>query len=367
MNNETFNKLGFKSASFANEMTATTGRGDSFTIYGGQKTAWQGEIVDAAVPYFVWMDAVNVSTLAMGEYQKLVEKRKIYPDHDSIVFDTTEQTTADVSRYGTDNMAQVVINPRPYSKAAALTRYGSNRLIRDKLAEKTQELSIGMAYEINDYISSAIGAATNTTSTVAGATRLYAGTASADSGLAAGDVLTAELINRATTILQDKFAYYWNGSTFTKSSGAKNAWQNEPTDPYVLIIGPKQAKALIDSDAFIDKNKYAYSDVVISSGEIGRYGYLGARIIVTPHTLRVSAGGTAFDGGSAPAVDVARCVLMKGRKAYEFVWGQTTTFTPFVDNLKMQNCVNIYSEWAGSVIQNDAIVFIDCSDVMVVA
>jgi N4-gp56 family major capsid protein len=365
MNDETFNKLGFKSASFANEMTSVTGRGDSFTIYGGQKTAWQGEIVDAAVPYFVWMDAVNVSTLVQGEYQKLVERRKIYPDHDSIVFDTTEQTTSDVSRYGTDNMAQVVINPRPYSKAAALTRYGSNRLIRDKLAEKTKELSIGMAYEINDYISSAIKGATLSGATTAGATLLYAGTATADSGLAEGDVLTVELINRASTILLDKFAYYWNAGTFTKSSGLKNAWQNEPTDPYVMIIGPKQAKALKDSDAFISRDKYLYSDVVISSGEIGNY--LGVKIIVTPHTLRVAAGGTAFDGGSAPAVDIARCVLMKGRKAYEFVWGQTTTFTPYVDNNKMQNCVNIYAEWAGSVIQNDAIVFIDCSDVMVVA
>lgn len=365
MNEETFNKLGFKSAAFANEVTSTTARGDSFTAYGGQKTVWQGEIVDAAVPYFVWMDAVNVSVLAQGEYQKVVERRKIYPDHDSIVFDTTEHTTTGVTRYGTDNMAQVVINPRPYSKSAAVTKYGQNRLLRDKLAEKTKELSIGMAYEINDYISSAIGAATVTTSTVAGATVLYPGNATSDATLAEGDVLTAELINRAGTILQDKFAYYWNGNTFTKSSGQKNAWQNEPTDPYVLIIGPKQAKALKDSDAFISRDKYLYSDVIISSGEIGNY--LGTKVIVTPHTLRVSAAGTAFDGGSAPAVDIARCVMMKGRKAYEFVWGQPTAFTPWTDFDKMLNCVTIYSEWAGSVIQNDAIVFIDCSDVMVVA
>ena len=367
MNDETFNKLGFRSASFANEMTSVTGRGDSFTAYGGQKTVWQGEIVDAAVPYFVWMDAVNTSVLAQGEYQKVVERRKIYPDHDSIAFDETEHTTSGVSRYGTDNMAQVVINPRPYAKSAAVTRYGANRLLRDKLAEKTKELSIGMAYEINDYISSAIGNATVTTSTVAGATVLYAGDATSDATLASGDVLTAELINRATTILGDKYAYYWNAGTFTKSSGAKNAWFNEPTDPYVLIIGPKQAKALKDSDAFIDKNKYVGSDVLISSGEIGTMGYLGAKIIVTPHTLRVSAAGTAFDGGDTPSVDIARCVLMKGRKAYEFVWGQTTTFTPWTDYDKLLNCVTIYSEWAGSVIQNDAIVFIDCSDVMVVA
>jgi hypothetical protein len=121
---------------------------------------------------------------------------------------------------------------------------------------------------------------------------------------------------------------------------------------------------LKDSDAFISRDKYLYSDVVISSGEIGNY--LGVKVIVTPHTLRVSAGGTGFDG-TTPTVNIARCVLMKGRKAYEFVWGQTTTFTPWTDYDKLLNCVTIYSEWAGSVIQNDAIVFIDCSDVMVVA
>lgn len=365
MNDETFMKLGFKSAAFANEVTSTTARGDSANIYLGQKTVWQGEVVDAAVPYFVWMDAVNVSVLAQGEYQKVVERRVIYPNNDAIIFDNTEHTTTGVSRYGTDHMKQVVINPKPYSKSAAVTRYGQNRLLRDKLAEKTKELSIGMAYKINDKISSDIAAATGADATTSGAITLFAGNANSDASLLAGDVFTAELINRASTILQDKYAYYWNGGVFTKSTAQKNAWFNEPTDPYVLIIGPKQAKALKDSDAFISRDKYLYSDVVISSGEIGNY--LGVKVIVTPHTLRASAGGTAFDGGSAPNVDIARCVLMKGRKAYDFVWGATTYFTPWTDYDKLLNCVTIYAEFEGSVIQNDAIVFIDCSDVMVVA
>jgi N4-gp56 family major capsid protein len=258
----------------------------------------------------------------------------------------------------------VVIQPTPYAKKAAITKYGNNQNFRDLVQDKVDELSYGLADKVDKFIAAAVGAATETTSTVAGATTIYGGSATADSDLTNADVLTTELVNRAETILSDKYAYYHTGGVFTKSSGVKNPWSNEPTDPYVLVIGPKQRKAFRDSSEFMNVSQYG-SDVVISSGEIG--SYLGIRIIVTNNALRVAAAGTAFDGGSAPSVDIARCVLMKGRKAYTFVWGQSPTFYPWFNEQRVQEGVTLYAEWSGAVVHADAIVKIDVADSLVVA
>jgi len=350
----------FKHAKFASEVTSTTSRGaTSTTVYVNQKPVWSGELTDAAKDAMFFLDAVEVKQLSQGEKSYIARYRKYYPTESGVTFDTSEPTTSQITNYGTELKDGKVITPSPFYAQATITGYGARVNINDLVMDKMDELSYALADKVDKYVADALGAATQTTSTVAGATTLYGGDATADSGLAAGDVLTTELINKAETILAGRKAYYWTGGVFTISSGTKNPWRNEATDPFVLMIGQPQKKALRDSSQFVNAAEYG-NRVVISSGEIG--DYLGIRVICSNNTPYVAAAGTAFDGGSAPSVDISRCVLMKGRAAYTFVWGRSPAFQPWSDPRYDQKGFSLVCDYAGSTVHNDAIVHIDVAD-----
>ena len=349
----------FKHAKFANEITSTTARGSALSGYVLNKVVWAGELSDGAKSSMFFLDAVNVKQLAQGEKSIVVPYRKYYPVSTLVTFDTTEPTTGDITNYGTNLIDGAVITPVPYYAMATVTGYAAQGNIRDLVADKMDSLSYALADKVDKAVAAALAAATQTTSTVAGATTLYGGSANADSALVAGDVLTTELINKAERILSGKYAYYWTGGVFTKSSGVKNPWSNESSDPFILMIGQSQKEALRNSSQFINAAEYG-SRVVISSGEIG--DYLGTRVIVSNNTPDVAAAGTAFDGGSVPTVDITRCMLMKGRATYTFVWGRSPKFTPWELVQRDQKGITLVCDYAGAVIHADAMVHIDVAD-----
>lgn len=349
----------FKYANFANEVTSTTARGTSFTGYRNQGVEWQGDLSDAAIDTMYYMDAVDVRMLPEGNAQYIVQKRKYYAKQGDIDFDTTEPSTADISNFGTNLVDGVVITPIRYYKSATVSNFGNRTNLRPLVQDKRDEMSFGMSDLVDYKISRALGDATETTSTVAGAMTLYGGDATADSGLEAGDVMTTELINEAEVLLSGRQAYYWNSGTWTASSGTKNPWFNEARDPYVLMIGQRQKQALRNSSQFVNASEYG-SRVVISSGEIGEY--LGIRVIVSNNAESVAAAGDAPDGGSAVSVAMTRTILMKGRKAYTFVWGEKPKFTPFAKEWRDQRGIVLTADFAGSTVHDDAILKIDVSD-----
>jgi N4-gp56 family major capsid protein len=314
---------------------------------------------DAAKDTMFFLDAVDVKQLGQGEKSMVVNYRKYYPIQSGVTFDTSEPTTGDITNYGTNLKDGVVITPTPFYSQATITGYGARTNLNDLVADKMDELSYALADKVDVYVATALAAATQTTSTVAGATTLYGGDANADSALAAGDVLTTELINKAETILAGRKAFYYNGGVHTLSSGVKNPWRNESTDPFVLMINQAQKKALRDSSQFVNAAEYG-NRVVISSGELG--DYLGIRVICSNNTPSVAASGTAFDGGSVPSVDITRCILMKGRAAYTFVWGRSPTFQPWAKPWADQKGFSLVCDYAGSVVHADAIVHIDVAD-----
>jgi N4-gp56 family major capsid protein len=350
----------FKYANFSNEVTSTTARGTSLSGYRNQGVEWQGDLSDAAIDTMYWLDAVDVKMLQDGMAQYIVQKRKYYATQGDITFDTTEPSTSDISNFGTNLVDGVVITPIRYYKAATVSNFGDKTNLRPLVNDKRDELSFGCADLIDYTISRAIGDATETTSTVAGAITLYGGDATSDNTLEAGDVLTTELINEAEVLLSGRKAYYWNSGTWTLSTGTKNPWVNESRDPYVLMIGQRQKQALRNSSQFTNAAEYG-NRVVISSGEIGEY--LGIRVIVSNNTESVAAAGTAPDGGSAPSVGMTRCILMKGRKAYTFVWGQKPKFTPFAKEWRDQRGIVLTADFSGDVVHADAVVKIDVADI----
>jgi N4-gp56 family major capsid protein len=349
----------FKHLNFANEVSSTTARGSALSIYMNAPAEWQGELSDGAKSAMYWLDSVDVKMKSENVAYYVVNKRNYYPLGTGVSFDSSEATTSDISNYGTNHIDGVSIQPGPYAKSAVVTNYAENQNLRDLIRDKMDELSYALADKVDNYIAAAIGDATETTSTVAGAMTLYGGSAAADSGLGAGDVLTTEIINKAEILLAGKYAYYWTGGVFTKSSGVKNPWSNAPTDPFVLIIGQHQKKALRDSSQFTNAAEYG-SRVVISSGEIG--DYLGIRVICSNNVESVAAAGTAPDGGSAPSVDMTRCILMKGRAAYTFVWGRAPKFSSWELPWRDQRGITLTCDYAGSVIHSDAVIKIDVAD-----
>lgn len=349
-----------KYAAFANEVTTSTAQGSALSGYVNEGVEWQGELSDAALDEMLWASVVDVRMLPEGNAQYIVNKRKYYDRATDVSFDTTEITTSDITNYGTNLIDGVVITPAPYSKAARVTNYGNRRNIRDLLKDKMDELSFGMADEQDSYIATQISTeATATTSTVAGTMTLYGGNKTADSGLTSAEVLTVDKINEAEALLRGKVAYYWNGTTFTRSTGTKNPWQNTNSEPYTLMIGPQQLKALRASSQFVNAAEYG-SDSVISNGRI--INYLGVKIVVSNNTHTVAAAGTAPDGGSSPSVNMTRCVLMKAKKAFSLVYGHKPTFKKWEMAWRDQVGVTLTSSFQGKVIHDDAIIYIDVAD-----
>jgi len=344
-------------ATFANEVSSTTSRGSSYTQYVNQGAVWQGELSDAALDEMLWTSVVDVRMLDEGNANYIVTKRKYYDRYSDVSFDTSEPTTSDISNYGTNLVDGEVITPTRRYKSATVTRFGNRVNRRDLLQDKMDELSFGFADLVDSYISEEVSTgATATTSSVAGTTTLYGGDATADSGLASGDVMTVELINKAESILGGKYAYYYSGSTLTRSSGTKNPWKSTRAEPFVLVIGPNQLRALRDSSQFVNAAEYG-SDSVISSGRI--IDYLGIKIVVSNNVWEVASGGTAPDGGSAPSVNMTRCVLMKAKKAFTLVFGQKPKFERWNKGWRDQEGLTIAGDFAGKVIHDDAIVNID--------
>ena len=349
----------FKYANFASEVTSSTADGTAFTGAMNEGVEWQGDLSDAAMDTMFFLDAVDVRTLPEGNAQYIVNKRKYYATQGDVAFSTTEVEDADIGNFGTNLVDGVIIAPIRYYKAATVTNFGNRINIRPLVQDKRDEMSYAMADLIDYTISRALGDATETTATVAGAMTLYGGDATTDATLAAGDVMTTELINEAEVLLSGRAAYYWNAGVWTASSGTKNPWQNEEKDPFVLMIGQRQKQALRNSSAFVNASEYG-NRVVISSGEIGEY--LGVRVIVSNNAESVAATGAAPDGGSATVVNMTRCLLMKGRKAYTFVFGEKPKFTPFIKEWRDQRGIVLTADFAGKTVHDDAIIKVDVSD-----
>ena len=350
----------FKSAIFSNEVSSTTSQGSSFTGYVNQGVEWQGELSNAALDEMLWSSVVDVRMLDEGNAQYIVNKRKYFDRAATVGFDTTEPTTAAISQYGTNLIDGVTIAPTRRYKNSLISRFGNRVNRRTLVKDKMEELSFAFGDLVDGFIAETISTgATMTTSTVAGAMVIYSGSKTADSGLIAADVLAIEDINNAESLIRGKYAYYYSGSTFTRSSGTKNPWQNTNAEPYVLVIGPQQLKALRNSSQFTNAAEYG-SDSVISNGRI--LNYLGVKIIVSNNVWSVAAAGTAPDGGGTPTVNMTRCVFMKAKKAFTLVYGQKPTFEQWSEGKYDQEGLKLAGDFDGKVIHDDSILYIDAAD-----
>jgi len=347
-----------KFVNLSNETQASTVQGTSFTAYPTQPVLYANEVLDAAKKRFFFTNFINIVYLPTGHKDYVVRKRTIYLRSD-ITFDTGEATTSDISNTSLSTLDGETLTPTVVTARFTVTNYAVRTNAFNVVKEAKAELSEGIGDRIDAAVSTAMGDATASADTTQGALALYGGTATADSGLAAGDVITTDLIAEAARYLKDSIMYYRSGGVITEATNKKNPWTNTPDDPFVLFIGPAQEMTLRKDSQFVNAEQYGGNEVV-QNGEIGRY--LGIKVVVADNVERVAASGTAPDGGSAPTVNMTRCILAKAKKACTLCWGQEPTIDVAPIQWRKQQSIVLECAYAIKVIHDDAIIFIDVAD-----
>lgn len=346
-------------------------RGTAVSGYGLQPILFLKEIVDAAKKQLYFANFVSTQQAPDGVKDVVIPKRKLY-EGSGVDDNTSELVTANTAMTFTtlDNLDSLSVTPTTHLSGYAITKYALRTNAVNLVNAAKEELSYGIGDRLDQAIATAIGNAITATSTAAGAQVLYGGDATSDATLAAGDVITTDLVAKAKRYLSDKYYYYraTGAGGAGAASGAetkvtatyfKNPWPNSTDDPYVFFIGPSQEETFLKDSQFVNAAEYG-ADTIVQNGEIG--SYIGIRIVVTVNIESVASGGTAPGGGSACGTDMTRCLLVKAKKACVVVWGRKPEVKTWDYNEQDQIRISLVCEYAISTIHSDAIVFIDVAD-----
>ena len=339
--------------------------------YGTEPAIWLSQILDAAKQRFYFLNFCYITELQKGQKEIVIPMRKKYLGSSGVTYGTS--TPADgtaVTATVIDNLEGVTISPAMQASRVTISNYAIQVNAVDLLRAAQEELVYSIGDKVDQYIATTIGDALGSSSALNGATTLFGGSATkgASGGLAAGDVMTTDLVAEGRKALMSRSKEYRTANTGAAGGGTGaiagvytgNPWVSTPDAPFVLFIGPSQELAFLKDSQFVNASEYG-SNKVIMNGEIGEY--IGIKIISTNNVEQVAAGGTAPDAtGGATAVAMTRCIMMKAQKAAAFCWGKQPSLK-FWDNVpQVSQDVVLESAYAASVVFADAIVFIDVAD-----
>lgn len=361
MNRQMFDN--FRKSRYLNltDVSSTTARGSSFTGYTNQATQFSGALSDAAKARLVALSSVEEAKMLPGSFQFNARFRSVYPDTDAVTFTSGEITSGNVQEFNTNYKDGVIITPTQKSVGTSVQWAANRNNIYELMRDKQEELSYAFATQIEDFIltdsTNGLLSATQMTNTVRGYSLLFGGSATDDSEIISGNTLTVELVNKARTRLLSKTAYYWNSGVETIASIIKNPWPNEAEDPIILMVGPEQQEVLTNDSQFRNADQYGGQEPLLT-GEIGKF--FGVRIILSQYLPTTLSGATAWDATTA-VTDLVRLIMMKGRAAYTFVWGQEPTFELDKTIKQTKDDMVLWSTYSGGVVHDDAICFIDVS------
>lgn len=341
--------------------TATRGAaiGDSTVAFTNQPIMYSDEILEAAKKRFYFLDTVTRRQLPTGHKDWVEYEMTKYLGEAGFTFDSGEKAGSNITNSTMDNFTGVTITPVQYSARITLENYAIRVNVHNLVEKAREQLIYGVADKVDRSIAIAIGDATETTSTVAGAQTLYGGDAVSDATLAAGDVLTTDLVAEAMNALEGTDAYYWSSGTRTLSSGTKNGWFMSTDTPFMLFIGPPQQMALRKDSQFVNASEYG-SDEVVLNGEIGKY--LGVKIVVTNNIEKVAAGVAGPDGQGNAAVGMTRCLLCVPNKAYCFVWGLAPEISVVPIQWQAAQSIVLECAFAGKGVFHDSVVKVDVAN-----
>lgn len=336
------------------DTTTSDTRGSSATTYALEPAQWLSEIMSNVKNRWFFTNAIDQYDLADGQKDLVIPKRKKYLTTSD--FANSYSAGAGITATKLNNLDGVRLTPAPDAQLISIENYAIKTNAVNLIKAAKEELTNYASEVVETAVATALKGATMTTTSASGAQLLYGGDATADSGLVAGDVLTPEMISQARTYLMSTKAYYWSSSTKTLSSDSKNAWVSEPSDPFVLFVCPEVAHKLRIDPQFIDASNYGSNEVVMT-GEIGKF--VGVKVIESIYVPTAAASATPFDGGSNTAVAIARCLMIKPKKAAAIAWGlkPSLTINPYPREASTDLVLEL--TYQAKVIYNDAIVFLD--------
>lgn len=357
----------------------TNVRGASIgTQYGLQPVQFLKEVIDAAKKQLFFANFVRILHAPAGVFEVVIPKRTTYEGRSGMSFDTAgsdqsygsgagsgpyANTEADISWTTMDNLSNVSVTPAPVIAGYALRNHDIRTNVVNLVEAAKEELSYAIGDRIDRLIATTIGDATDAAITTLGMQILYGGDATTDAsgGLAAGDVITTDLVAKAARYLKDtKMMYRTSGAgSEAAATSTKNPWQNTADDPFTLFIGPAQEEAFRKDSQFVNAAEYG-SNIVVQNGEIGQY--LGIRIVVTTNVESVASGSNGVVSGSATGTDTTFCILMKPKAACALVWGKDPEIKVFDWPVRDQVRIGLYCAYAATVIHPDAIVGICVAD-----
>jgi hypothetical protein len=358
-----------KAKSFLNlsDISSTTARGDSYAGYSNQKTYYSGQLSDAAKANLIALSSVEEVKLPKGNHQYLARYRTVFPDTDAVTFSSGENISTAVEEFATNYKTGEVIEPTQQSVQAYVQWNANRNNIYDLMRDKQDELSYALSTKIEKYILQdatygIVAASVPTATGSIGALTIYGGNNTDDTSIASGDGLTVSMINEANTRLKSDVQYYRSGGygALVRSSVKKNPWTNEPTDPFVLIVGPDQTRNFLDSSQFINADQYGGREPLLN-GEVGKIFKI--KVVESLYLPTKTSGSAAWDGSGNATTDLTRCILMKGRAAYTFVWGQEPTFVMGQKLEYTKDQMVLWTTYAGAVVHDDAIVFLDVATI----
>jgi N4-gp56 family major capsid protein len=330
------------------------------TKYGLQPIQYLKEIVDAAQNQLFFANFCQVIVAPEGVHDVVIPKRSKYQGRSGMSFDTTERIGNDITWTTMDNLSSIIATPSPVLAGYGISNYALRTNAINLLQAARDELSYAIGDRLDQAIAVAIGNATASTSSAAGAQTIFGGDATADSGLTNGDVINTDIVAKAARYLKDTVCRYWSGGSEANSSATKNAWNPTAGEPFVLFIAPAQEEAFKKDSQFVNAAEYGGNQIV-QNGEIGQY--LGIRIISSVNVEGALGSAIAPDGTTmASGVNMHRCIMMKAKRACAVVWGQQPTIKVFDYPTRDQTRITLVCAYQIKVIHDDAIVWIDVTD-----
>ncbi len=303
---------------FANE-TDTSSNGMT-TVQGKE---WLDVILASAKQKMYFEQFAAKYTVPKGNKEIEVPIASSHVNFTSFSTEASERTKTEITNLDTVTFTPVT---RKYGARISKDLLDTSRV--DLLKFAREEMAYSVALDIDQAIASAIEAEGSPAAT------LYGGDATSTSELRAGDILTPDLVNKASRYLK------------------ANGWVSERSRPFVLFIPAVCEQALRDDSQFVNANEFG-SDKVVRTGEIGEY--LGMKVIVTEQCPSHSDWG-------AGSLDGHSCFLCVDQVSYGVAYRER----PRLDSeyLKDEAAWDIYLDvaFATDSLQGGSIVLIKIAD-----
>ena len=337
------------------DSTSTATQGTAVTAYANQPTQWLKGIVEAAKKRHYFAQFVNQVDVPAGSRSVVLQRRKNYIRS----WEASAAEGAAVAYTTFDTLDGQELLPADYNMGIAIP----NRSLRVNKVDMIRAAKEEMVYNAGNLVDVAVATAfedaTESTNTAAGAQLVYGGSKAEDEDLAAGDVITTDLVSDAIYKLKGSVNWVWDHTAGTEAAGStvgtKNPWSND--NDFVLFVGSAQENEFRKDSQFVNASEYG-NNKVINSGEIGEY--LGVKVVVSENCPSGDTGDAVFDsGGGTLATEVTRCILTKPKSAAALAWGQKPRLVVIDYESQLEKRLILEQAYKADTVHNDAICHID--------